>query len=127
MTQKQQIYKCGICGNIVEVLHSGAGELVCCGKSMQLLAENMVDAATEKHVPVIIKTDKGIKIQVGQVVHPMDEKHFIEWIEIITENNENFKKFLEPGKRPEAEFCTDEKILQVRAFCNLHGLWKAKD
>jgi len=127
MTQKNQIYKCEICGNIVEVLHSGAGELVCCGVPMKIFNENTEDAAIEKHVPVIKKTEKGTKIIVGEIDHPMEGNHFIEWIEIITEDGQNLKKFLEPNSTPEAEFFTDKKILKARAFCNLHGLWKAKN
>mgnify|MGYP000389058083 FL=1 len=80
MTKKSEVYKCEVCGNIVEILHTGAGELVCCNQPMKLMAENMVDAATEKHVPVINKTQEGIKVSVGSIDHPMEEKHYIEWI-----------------------------------------------
>lgn len=124
MTEKLQIYKCEICGNIVEMLHGGAGELVCCGKPMTLFVENTVDAAKEKHVPVVEKIDHGIRVKVGDVAHPMEEKHFIEWIEVIS-NGKAYREFLKPGSAPEAEFpVTDEDVI-VREYCNLHGLWKA--
>lgn len=124
MTQQNQVYKCNVCGNIVEVLHSGAGELVCCGQPMQLLEANTVDAAQEKHVPVIEKTKKGVKVKIGSVPHPMEEKHYIEWIEIIADG-QVYKKFLKPGDQPEAEFCVQTKKIQAREHCNLHGLWQA--
>lgn len=86
MTKKLQVYKCEKCGNIVEVLHEGAGQLVCCGQPMKLFTENTVDAAQEKHVPVIEKTEKGYKVKVGSIPHPMEEKHYIEWIELIADD-----------------------------------------
>tara|TARA_Y100000310_G_scaffold282789_1_gene304280 strand:+ start:699 stop:1058 length:360 start_codon:yes stop_codon:yes gene_type:complete len=119
MTTKNQIWKCNVCGNIIEILHEGADSLVCCGEPMNLQEENTVDAATEKHVPVI----EGKKVKVGSVPHPMDEDHFIEWIEAI-KGNKVPKKFLNPGDKPEAEFCTE--IETARAYCNLHGLWKSE-
>ena len=124
MTEINQVYKCNICGNIVEVLHTGAGELVCCGQPMQLQKENTVDAAQEKHVPVIEKTEKGVKVKVGSVEHPMEEKHYIEWIEIIADNK-TYKKFLKHGDKPEVQFCTISENVTARAYCNLHGLWKS--
>ena len=83
MTNRKEVYRCTVCGNIVEVLHAGAGELVCCGQPMKLLKENSVDAATEKHVPVIEKIDGGYKVTVGSVEHPMLDNHYIEWIELV--------------------------------------------
>ena len=124
MTEKLQIYKCKICGNIVEVLHEGAGELVCCGQPMVLREENAVDAAKEKHVPVVEKTAGGVKVKVGSVVHPMEEKHYIEWIEIITDGKA-YRQFLKPGDVPEATFDIEAGDVTVREYCNLHGLWKA--
>lgn len=126
MAEKMEVYKCGICGNIVEVLHGGAGALVCCGQDMNLVKENTVDAAKEKHVPVIEKTEKGIKVKVGSAPHPMEEKHFIEWIELIADGKV-FREFLKPGQPAEATFCFcfTPKTLEVREYCNLHGLWKA--
>ncbi len=124
MAQKAGIYKCGICGNIVEVLHAGGGELVCCGAPMNLIAENSVDAAKEKHVPVIEKTAAGYKVSVGSVAHPMEEKHFIEWIELIADGV-SLRKFLKPGDAPVAEFAVKASSVSAREYCNLHGLWKS--
>ncbi len=113
-----------ICGNIVEVLHVGGGELVCCGQPMQLLTENTVDASKEKHVPVIEKTANGFKVKVGGVAHPMEEKHYIEWIELIADGKA-YREFLKPGQAPEAGFCIQASTVTAREYCNLHGLWKA--
>jgi len=124
MTERLQIYKCEVCGNIVEVLHEGAGELVCCGQPMKLYEENTVDAATEKHVPVIEKRDGGFKVTVGSVAHPMEEKHYIEWIELIADGTA-YRRFLAPGDVPEAVFAIDAEQVTAREYCNLHGLWKA--
>lgn len=124
MTQISQVYKCEVCGNMVEVLHNG-GTLVCCGKPMTLQVENTVDAAKEKHVPVIEKIEGGIIVKVGSVEHPMLEEHHIEWIEAHTANKV-YRKFLKPGEKPIAEFKLDEEVLFVREYCNLHGLWKAE-
>jgi superoxide reductase len=124
MTKRLQIYKCEVCGNIVEVLHEGVGELVCCGQPMILQVENTVDAAREKHVPVIEKTGDGIKVKVGTVPHPMEEKHYIEWIELIADGKA-YRQFLKPGGKPEATFSIAAGQVTAREFCNLHGLWKA--
>jgi superoxide reductase len=124
MAEKLQVYKCEACGNIVEVLHGGAGELVCCGAPMKLMTENTVDAAKEKHVPVIEKTDGGVKVSVGSVAHPMEEKHYIEWIQIIADGTA-YRKFLAPGEAPVAEFNVQADAVTAREYCNLHGLWKA--
>jgi superoxide reductase len=124
MAEKLQVYKCEACGNIVEVLHGGGGELVCCGESMKLLVENAVDAAKEKHVPVIEKVDGGVKVSVGSVAHPMEESHYIEWVEIIADG-EAYRQFLNPGEAPEATFCIKADQITAREYCNLHGLWKA--
>ena len=124
MTELNQIYKCAKCGNIVEVLHTGAGELVCCGEPMALQKENTVDASPEKHVPVIEKTEKGFKVKVGSVPHPMEETHYIEWIEILADGKA-YRKFLKPGDTPEAEFCVEAENVVAREYCNLHGLWRS--
>jgi len=124
MTKKLQIYKCKVCGNIVEVLHEGAGELVCCGQPMILREENTVDAAREKHVPVVEKTTGGVKVKVGSVAHPMEEKHYIEWIEIISDGKA-YRQFLKSGDAPEATFDIEAGDVTAREYCNLHGLWKA--
>lgn len=123
MTKQKEIYKCNICGNIVEVLHIGDGELVCCGQPMQLMKENTVDASKEKHVPVIEQTPTGVKVKIGAVPHPMEEKHYIEWIQIIADGVA-YRKFLKPGDKPEAEFCVKAMKISAREYCNLHGLWK---
>ena len=123
MAEKLQVYKCEKCGNIVEVLHAGEGELVCCGEPMKLFVENTVDAAKEKHVPVIEKTADGIKVKVGSVAHPMEEKHYIEWIEIIADGKA-YRQFLNPGDAPEAIFKIDAAQVTAREYCNVHGLWK---
>jgi len=124
MAERLQVYKCEMCGNIVEVLHGGDGELVCCGKPMTLLTENTVDAAKEKHVPVIEKVDGGIKVKVGEVAHPMEDKHYIEWIEIIADGK-SYRQFLNPGEAPEAFFNIEATQITAREYCNVHGHWKA--
>ncbi len=124
MAEKLDVYKCNTCGNIVEVLHGGAGELVCCGQPMNLLAENTVDAAKEKHVPVVEKTPDGVKVKVGSVAHPMEAKHYIEWIQIIADGK-SYRQFLNPGEAPEATFKVDAEDVTAREYCNLHGHWKA--
>ncbi|MEM7816897.1 MAG: desulfoferrodoxin [Candidatus Aenigmatarchaeota archaeon] len=125
MTKKLEIYKCNICGNIVEVLHEGSGTLVCCGVPMEKLNEKTVDVGKEKHVPVIEILKDSIKVKVGSVPHPMEEKHYIEWIELIVDDA-SYKKFLKPGEKPEAEFCVKGNKIEAREYCNLHGLWKSK-
>jgi len=124
MAKQLQIYKCEICGNIVEVLHGGKGELVCCNQPMKLYEENTVDAAKEKHVPVIEKTASGFKVTVGSAPHPMEEEHYIEWIEAIA-NGKAYRQFLKPGDAPEAVFEIDAEQITAREYCNKHGLWKA--
>lgn len=128
MAEPKQIYKCLICGNIVEVLHGGPGELVCCGAPMELMVEKTQDQGYEKHVPVVEKTKEGIKVKVGSVPHPMETQHYIEWIEISTDDGKVRKKFLKPGDKPEMELCASlkGKKLEIRAYCNVHGLWKGK-
>jgi len=121
MTELNQLYKCSICGNIVEVTHSGLGELVCCGKPMDLLKENSVEASVEKHKPVIEKTKEGYLIKVGSVVHPMEEKHYIEFIEAFV-GEKVLRKYLHAGEKP--EMLVTEKPTGARAYCNIHGLWK---
>lgn len=124
MAERREIYKCELCGNIVEVLHGGPGELVCCGKPMVCMKENTVDAAKEKHVPVIEKIEGGVKVKVGSVAHPMEEKHYIEWIEIIADGK-TYRQFLKPGDAPEAVFKVAAASITAREYCNLHGLWRA--
>jgi superoxide reductase len=123
MAENLEIYKCEACGNIVEVIHGGPGELVCCGEAMKKMVENTVDAAKEKHVPVIEKIEGGFKVKVGDVAHPMEEKHYIEWIEVIADGKAD-REFLCIGQAPEAVFKTDAESITAREYCNLHGLWK---
>lgn len=124
MAERYEVYKCEACGNIVEVLHGGGGELVCCGEPMKLMVENTVDAAKEKHVPVIEKVPGGVKVSVGSVAHPMEEKHYIEWIEIIADGK-IYRQYLKPGGAPEATFAVEAAQVSAREYCNLHGLWKS--
>ena len=123
MINRNEIYKCEVCGNIVEVIHEGKGELVCCGQPMKIMKENTVDASKEKHVPVIEKTADGYTVKVGSVAHPMEEKHFIEWIELIADGKA-YRRYLKPGDAPEASFCITAQKITAREYCNLHGLWK---
>ncbi|MBF0469557.1 MAG: desulfoferrodoxin [Desulfamplus sp.] len=124
MAEKLGIYKCEKCGNIVEVLHASKPPMSCCNETMTILAENSVDAAKEKHVPVIEKIEGGYLVKVGSVAHPMEEKHLIEWIELNAEGIV-YRKFLKPGDAPQATFLTDAQSVTAREFCNLHGFWKA--
>lgn len=123
MTQLRQVFKCELCGNMVEVVHASGGTLTCCRQPMTLMAENTSDGAKEKHVPVIEKVEGGVLVKVGSVAHPMLEAHYIEWIEVHTANKV-YRKFLAPGEKPEAFFALDEEVLYAREYCNLHGLWK---
>jgi len=124
MAVEMGIYKCGVCGNVVEVIYNGGGTLVCCGQEMILQQENTTDASKEKHVPVIEKTAKGYKVTVGSVAHPMEEKHYIMWIELLADGKA-YRQFLKPGGAPSAEFCVEANKVSAREYCNLHGLWKA--
>lgn len=124
MTERLQVYKCEVCGNIVEVLHEGEGELVCCDQPMKLYTENTEDAAVEKHVPVVEKTDCCVKVKVGSAAHPMQDEHYIEWIEVIADGKA-YRQFLKPGDAPEATFAIQADQIMVREYCNVHGLWKA--
>jgi len=124
MAKQREVYHCDICGNTVEVEFGGNGELVCCGKLMRVLEANTVDAAKEKHVPVIEKKDGGVLVKVGSVAHPMEEKHHIVYIEICADGIQ-MRKYLKPGEVPEAFFKTDAKTIVAKEYCNIHGLWKA--
>lgn len=127
MIARFAVYKCEVCGNMVEVLEVGGGTLVCCGQPMSQLEEKTMDQGKEKHIPVVEKTSSGLKVKVGSVPHPMEKEHFIQWVEIITSQG-NYRKFLSPGQAPEAEFCNCdadlEDVIAVREYCNVHGLWK---
>jgi superoxide reductase len=124
MNERLQVFKCELCGNIVEMLYASKGELVCCGQPMKLQAENTVDAAKEKHVPVIDKVPGGYKVKLGSVPHPMEDKHYIQWIELIA-GDKAYLEFLKPGQAPEAVFNIEAAGVTARAYCNLHGHWKA--
>ena len=125
MAKLRGIYKCEICGNIVEVLHEGVGALVCCGEEMKAMEEKTEDSTVEKHVPYIEKTANGVLVKVGQNQdHPMEEKHFIEWIQVIADGAA-YRKFLKPGDKPQAEFEIKAKDITAREYCNIHGLWKS--
>ena len=122
MSKRNELYKCSESGQIVEVLVGGE-----CGVAgMEHVVENTTDAATEKHVPVVEKVEGGYRVTVGEVEHPMTAEHSIQWIELITENNEVFRKYLDPSEKPVAVFKTDAKEVYAREYCNLHGLWRSK-
>ncbi|MFH0956960.1 MAG: desulfoferrodoxin [Candidatus Aenigmatarchaeota archaeon] len=124
MVHKREIYKCYVCGNVVEVVHAAAGQLVCCGKPMERMEENTVDASVEKHVPVLERAAGGVKVAVGLVAHPMEDKHYIEWIEVVA-GDKIHRKYMKPGEKPEAVFETKVAASEAREYCNLHGLWKS--
>ncbi len=125
MAEKLQVYKCMACGNIVEILHGGDGELVCCGQPMEKLVAKEADEGKEKHVPVIEKADGGIKVKVGSIAHPMEEKHYIEWIEVVADGKV-YRQFLNPGDAPEAVFNIDAGVVTALEYCTIHGLWKGE-
>jgi len=123
MAKKMAVYKCEVCGNIVEVLTAGGAEMMCCGQQMTMMTENTTDAAVEKHVPALEKKDGGWQVTVGTVEHPMTDAHFIEWIELIA-GDKVYRQFLNPNDAPTAFFPINEDGVSARAYCNLHGLWK---
>jgi len=123
-TQRLQVYKCEVCGNIVEVIHEGVGQLVCCNQPMKLYEQNTVEAAVEKHLPVLEKIEGGYRVKVGSVPHPMEESHYIEWIELIADGKA-YREFLKPGQATEAVFLIEAAEVTAREYCNLHGLWKS--
>jgi len=125
MAERLEVYKCEVCGNIVEVLTGGVGELVCCDKPMVKLAAKSADDGKEKHVPVIEKVDGGVKVKVGSVPHPMEEKHYIEWIELLADGKA-YRQFLSPGQPAEAVFAVEAASITAREHCNVHGLWEVK-
>jgi superoxide reductase len=124
MIKRNEIYKCIECGNVIEITTVGGGELVCCGKQMRLMIENTSDGAKEKHVPVIEKIEGGFIVKVGSLTHPMEEKHYIQWIEVQADGK-FYKQYLAPGQKPEAVFKIEAEKVIAREYCNLHGLWKA--
>jgi len=124
MAAVHEVYRCEVCGNVGEVLFSGGGQLVCCGKPMTKQEEKSADSKTEKHVPVIEKTSTGYKVTVGSTLHPMIDTHFIQWIE-LTADGKVYKEYLKPGMAPAAEFCVMAEKVSAREYCNIHGLWKS--
>jgi len=124
MTERLQIYKCEVCGNMVQVVHASSGTLTCCKQPMTLLQEGVTDGAVEKHVPVIEKTSDCYKVKIGSAAHPMEEKHYIEWIELIADGK-SYRQFLNPGDKPEAKFMIRADTVTAREYCNIHGLWKS--
>ncbi len=124
MAELIKVYRCNVCGNIIELLHSGGGELVCCGQPMELLLEKTTDAGLEKHLPVIETAASGVKVKVGSVPHPMEAGHYIEWVEIIADGK-SCRVFLKPGEKPEAEFGARLQKVIAREYCSVHGLWKS--
>jgi len=125
MTKLYEVYKCEECGNMTKVIHASGGTMVCCGKPMTPLVEKTTDQGKEKHVPVVEKSAKGILVKLGSIPHPMEEKHYIEWIE-VQEGDSLLSTNLHPGQKPEAEFCVADTGAKARAFCNVHGLWTNK-
>lgn len=125
MVERLQVYKCSTCGNIVEVLTGGDGDLICCGAPMASLTAKTADQGREKHLPVIEKVNGGIKVRIGSIPHPMEEKHYIEWIEIVSDGKA-YRQFLKPGQAPEAVFNIAPDNVRAREHCNLHGMWEAK-
>ncbi|MCD6469080.1 MAG: desulfoferrodoxin [Thermoplasmata archaeon] len=126
MTKVREVYKCEVCGNIVEVLHAGAGQLICCGQPMKLMVEQTADTSMEKHVPFVEKKEGKVVVRIGEnAKHPMEEQHYIEMIEVFTGDGRLFRKYLNPGDEPEAVFDVDNIVL-AREYCNVHGLWSKK-
>jgi superoxide reductase len=123
MTALLEVYRCNVCGNLVEVIHTGGGDLYCCGEPMKLLSESAKEGAAEKHLPVVERLANCLMVKVGSVAHPMAEDHYIEWIEVEA-GGKAYRKFLEPGDAPEAAFEVVAEGAKARSYCNLHGLWK---
>ena len=124
MSKQYEVYRCAVCGAIVEVVQGGAGTLHCCGQPMDRMEEQETEAAAEKHVPVVEKIPGGYRVSVGSDEHPMTEAHYIQFIELVTEDGV-LRKDLTPSDKPVAEFQTDAQNVFAREYCNLHGLWKS--
>lgn len=125
VSEKNQIFRCNICGNITEVLNVGGAEMICCGQPMELLIAKTTDQGMEKHVPVVEKVEGGVLVKIGSVPHPMEKEHYIQWIEVIAKDEKSCRKHLNPGDAPEAFFAIDEnEIIEAREYCNVHSLWK---
>jgi len=127
MVELNQVYRCSVCGNIVQVIHASGGTLVCCGKPMELLKPKNADVGLEKHMPVVEKSGNGILVKVGSIPHPMEEKHHIEWVEVLLKDGRSYRKFLKPGEKPEASFpVAADDVAEAREYCNIHGFWSSK-
>ncbi|MBL6991884.1 MAG: desulfoferrodoxin [Bacteriovoracaceae bacterium] len=124
MTTRDQVYKCDLCGNIVEVMHAAGGKLVCCGQPMGHQNENTTEAAVEKHIPTVSFSSGELAVKVGSTSHPMADDHYIEWIELVNKDT-IYRQHLSPGGEPSYNFKVEHNNYVVRAYCNLHGLWKA--
>lgn len=125
MTLLNEIYKCDVCGNTVEMVNPGMGQMICCGKPMILMVEKeSAETGTEKHKP-IVSFSETLNINIGSIPHPMEEGHFIKWIEVINEKGKLSRIFLKPGDEPKASFCEKEYTI-ARSYCNIHGLWITK-
>lgn len=121
-----KIYKCNQCGNIISMISASGIPVMCCGKKMEEMVPNTVDASAEKHVPIVEVSATEVKVFVGEAEHPMVDEHYIEWISLETESGSQCKK-LNPGEAPSAVFkLNGEKAVAVYAYCNLHGLWKTE-
>ena len=120
-----EIYKCGKCQKTVMIVSEGDGTLVCCGQEMEKLVEKNKEPGFEKHAPVVEEKDGGIIVKIGSIPHPMEEAHYIKWIEVITPKNLKTEA-LQPGEKPEAFFKGSDTHVKVRAYCNVHGLWTTK-
>jgi superoxide reductase len=126
MVEKYQVYRCELCGNMVGILFAGGGSLVCCGKPMEMMVERTADQGLEKHVPAVQKSGEKLSVKVGTTEHPMTDEHYIMWIDTVGSNAEA-RKYLKPGEAPSREFCDTSDVKKVRAYCNLHGLWKSEE
>ena len=126
MTKRHDVYKCSVCGNIVDMVQPGLGELFCCGKPMDLAQAKSEDTGHEKHKPVVEKSKTLLTVTIGSIPHPMEEAHYIEWIEVITSEENAYRKFLKPGMPAQAKFENLTDVVLVRAYCNIHGLWETK-
>ncbi len=123
--QLNQLYKCNVCGNVVELTHIGGGQLVCCGQPMQLLEPKSLEEGTEKHLPVLEPTANKLVVKIGSVPHPMEESHYIVFVEVLEKSGKICRKYLKPNNLPQVEFdITDSNQVDlVRSYCNIHGLW----
>ena len=127
MNNSKKFFICSVCGNIIEMVESKGPKVVCCGKQMEELVANTTEASVEKHIPVVEVNNNKVKVQVGSTLHPMTQEHHISWIYLLTTQGGQ-RKYLEINGEPTIEFALteDDKLLEVYAYCNLHGLWKVE-